>query len=64
MNIVHCAICKKMPHELSEYVELAEENGTTPAEEATQDGTYNRNSGAFYCTGCYIAIGMPNGKAP
>lgn len=65
MNIVHCAVCKKMPHEIDEYVKAVRGTTRTPVQYVTsQEGTYNRDSGRFYCTGCYVAIGMPSGKAP
>ena len=65
MRIAHCAVCKKMPHELDEYVIPAKERGIAPeAYVKVEEGTYNNVSGAFYCTDCYIDIGMPNGVAP
>lgn len=51
-----------MPHELSEYVQQVEGTAMTPAEYVQQEeGTYNRMTGKFLCTECYIAEGMPNG---
>ena len=29
-----------------------------------EEGTYNPESFQFFCTSCYIRIGMPNGRAP
>lgn len=60
-----CKICGKKPSELVEYLILAEEEGYSSAEEVVrnEEGTYNPATGFFYCTGCYIKIGMPSGKA-
>lgn len=60
---VRCKICGKEPHELQEYIDLAKVEKTTPEEYAKTDGTYNRETGFFYCTMCYIRIGMPLGTA-
>lgn len=63
--VIHCIVCKKMPHELDEYVQAAELEGCTPAEiVADEEGTYNPSNGHFYCTECYFTVGMPLGKAP
>ena len=55
-----CFKCKKRPHEIEEYVEAAEAEGITP-DEFVQigEGTYNKKNGHFFCTDCYIEIGMP-----
>jgi hypothetical protein len=58
-----CKICGKQPHELEEYVEMAEVEGCTPEEYAKTDGTYNPETDLFYCTDCYIKVGMPLGTA-
>ena len=52
-----------MPHEIQEYVQLAEESKyRTPAVAVIhEEGTYNRATGKFLCTNCYIAEGMPTG---
>lgn len=62
---VRCKICGKKPEELKEYVTLAKENGYDSAEQAVmcEEGTFNRATGKFYCTSCYIEIGMPLGQA-
>jgi hypothetical protein len=61
---MRCKICRKQPHEISEYVDAAEVEGVTPEEYVrSEEGTYNRATGLFYCTNCYIAIGMPLGTA-
>ena len=61
---MECKRCKKKPSEIEEYVEAAEANGYTPeAYVKSQEGTYNRDTGKFYCTACYIKAGMPLGVA-
>lgn len=62
--MIKCKICGKKPHEIKEYVGLAKENKTT-AEQAVikNEGTYNYKTGLFYCTDCYIKLGMPLGTA-
>lgn len=64
-KVCKCKICGKRPSELSEFVALAESNGYKSAEEAVmeEEGTYNNETGEFYCTICYIKIGMPLGTA-
>ena len=61
--IIHCGVCQKMPNEIRDVVLNAAADGVTPELYAKQDGTYNSATGKFYCTPCYIAIGMPLGKA-
>ena len=62
-NIV-CRKCGRWPHEIDEYVDFAREEGITPEEYVKQEeGTFNELTGEFYCTDCYIAVGMPLGKA-
>ena len=63
MSVIHCGRCRKMPHEIQEYVQLAEESKyRTPAVAVIhEEGTYNRATGKFLCTNCYIAEGMPTG---
>lgn len=62
---IMCRGCKKTPNELMEYKMLAEENGYDSPEEAVkkEEGTYNKKTGLFWCTDCYIKAGMPIGKA-
>lgn len=62
---VKCKICGRKPDELKEYVALAKECGYESAEQAVkcEEGTYNPATGEFYCTYCYIEIGMPLGRA-
>jgi len=59
-----CKECGKKPSEIDEYVECAKESDCTPDEYVMmEEGTLNRVTGMFYCTSCYVAIGMPLGKA-
>ena len=64
-GMIKCKCCGKKPSEISEYVEMVEDGDYKTADEAVIDdeGTYNSQTGLFYCTSCYIKIGMPNGKA-
>ena len=63
--ICRCKGCGKKPSELIEYVALAEEEGYSTPDEVVvnEEGTYNPKTGAFYCTSCYIKVGMPLGLA-
>lgn len=64
MVSLQCKHCGKTPAELSEYVIKAEIEGCTPNEFVwREEGTLNQSTGYFYCTSCYIQIGMPLGKA-
>jgi len=60
-----CKICGKHPSEIEEYVEIADGNKEAITERfmAAEEGTYNPETKLFYCTHCYIAIGMPLGTA-
>lgn len=59
-----CKVCRKQPHEIEEYVDIAREEEMTPEEFVRQEeGTYNRETGMFYCTDCYVKVGMPLGTA-
>lgn len=62
---VKCAHCGKEPHEISEYVSIARQEGyVTPIDAVIHnEGTYNPANGHFYCTSCYIKLGMPIGVA-
>ena len=62
---VRCCYCGESPNKIIEYVESAKDSKCTPVEYvANCDGTYNKDTGEFACTDCYIAYGMPLGKAP
>lgn len=61
---MRCKVCGKAPEEIDEYVDMGEVEGLTPEEFVRQEeGTYNPETGMFYCTACYIKIGMPLGTA-
>lgn len=63
MAVAHCARCRKMPHELAEYRIAVEGTNRTPAQYVErEEGTYNKDTGMFWCTPCYIAMGQPPGK--
>jgi len=59
-----CKGCNKHPDALSEYVDIAKEEDCTPTEYVQHnEGTYNPTTGKFWCTECYIRVGMPLGQA-
>lgn len=61
---IKCKCCGKTPNQLSEYVDIAKEENMTPDEYVIQEeGTYNNQTGLFYCTSCYVKVGMPLGTA-
>jgi hypothetical protein len=68
---IRCKKCQKTPDMIDEYVSIARENdwqkkdGTPDADMAVrrEEGTYNKETGRFYCTKCYIALGQPLGTA-
>ena len=61
---IKCKECGKTPDVIEEYIEMGREENMTPTEYVIQEeGTLNRATGFFYCTSCYIKIGMPLGKA-
>ena len=71
-GIPTCKGCGKHPHDLSDYkYEMAsnqEEFDALTDHEVDEyarhgEGTYNRETGYFWCNGCYIKAGMPLGVA-
>lgn len=61
---IACRGCGRGPHEIGEYIEIAKEEDITPHEYVIkEEGTYNSDTGKFYCTACYVRAGMPLGKA-
>ncbi len=59
-----CAVCRKKPHQLSEYKWMAKQEDCNPEEFVkNHEGTYNPEYGTFYCTKCYCDIGYPLGLA-
>lgn len=64
MSVCRCKLCRKTTDQISEYVDAGKLNSMTPEEYVKQEeGTYNKNTGLFYCTKCYVKAGMPLGKA-
>lgn len=62
--ILRCIGCRKEPHEIPEYIELADEHGCTPAQfVSAEEGTLNPENGHFACTECYIGMGMPSSSS-
>jgi hypothetical protein len=62
-NSPRCFRCLKLPAELAEYREIAEEFGSDCHPDAAVrrlEGTYNSETNTFCCTSCYIAIGQPS----
>lgn len=61
---MRCLGCGFTPGELTEYVTAAQEEGVTPeAFVRDNEGTFNTETEMFWCTACYIAVGMPLGVA-
>ena len=61
---IKCKIYKRKPEEIGEYTCAAKRENMIPEEYVkTEEGTYNPRTGLFYCTECYIRIGMPLGLA-
>ena len=60
-----CKICKTPANKIDEYIIEAKENGYSDVDTYVREneGTYNPDTGYFYCTDCYIKIGMPLGTA-
>jgi hypothetical protein len=62
---VECAGCHRTPDKISEYSpEYTGEDMTAREFVISEEGTYNRANGHFWCTSCYIKAGMPLGVAP
>jgi hypothetical protein len=61
-----CAECLRAPGDISEYVSSAQlsTREETPEEYVMrEEGTYNPHQRTFWCTQCYLKIGMPLGIA-
>jgi hypothetical protein len=62
--MLECKVCHREPKDISEYIHAAEDEQCTPEEFVrSEEGTYNCRTQLFYCTECYIKIGMTLGKA-
>lgn len=63
-STVICGSCKRPPETMDEYILAARENGTTPTKFVKrEEGTFDKDTGLFFCTDCYITLGCPTGKA-
>ena len=59
-----CPVCGRHPDDISEYAFHAHDLEISADEYVERfEGTYNPRNEHFYCTSCYIKIGMPLGKA-
>lgn len=55
-----CGICGFPPSQIAEYLDAARDWEMTPdAYVRRHEGTYHSNTNAFFCTDCYVQIGMP-----
>ena len=62
--VVHCAVCKREPHEIEEYSQESTGEPLSPLSYVLcHEGTYNPRTGLFWCTECYITLSMPLGQA-
>jgi len=62
--MIQCKRCGREPKKITEYIISAEDYGCTPDEYVVrEEGTYNERTQEFYCTRCYISVGMPLGRA-
>lgn len=64
-KIIKCRGCGRTPSKISEYVNMAREEGYSSADDFVMEneGTYNERTGLFWCTDCYIKAGQPLGTA-
>ena len=64
---MRCKECGRRPDEIDEYIDQANilnQYYSSPNDFVRkEEGTFNRITELFYCTDCYIKIGMPLGKA-
>lgn len=61
-----CRGCGEAPQDLSEYQSLAETDDPVAVLSCflREEGTYNPETGGFWCTACYVRAGQPLGRAP
>ena len=63
-SLIRCKECGKHPDDIEEYQAYEDHNCISAVEFVqTGEGTYNSGTGFFWCTSCYINIGMPLGTA-
>lgn len=61
---MECLSCGHTPDEIAEYVQAAADENVSPEDYVrTEEGTFNAAIQRFWCTACYIKIGMPLGVA-
>ncbi|WP_346890711.1 hypothetical protein [Clostridium sp. UBA3887] len=62
---IKCKVCGRHPSKINEYIGMVADGEYQTEEEAVihNEGTYNPETGLFYCTECYFKDGMPLGKA-
>ena len=59
-----CVNCHKTPDEINEYSQEMTQSNMEPSEYVRrEEGTYSFIHNTFYCTECYVRVGMPLGKA-
>jgi nitrate reductase cytochrome c-type subunit len=59
-----CKICGCKPCQIMEYVNISDTQKISMTEWIeSKENTLNKKSNEFYCTECYIKIGMPLGTA-
>lgn len=52
---IRCIDCRKTPEEIPEYQQAARDNLVTPTAYVVQEeGTYNKETGHFLCTGDFL----------
>jgi hypothetical protein len=67
---LRCGVCGRRPHEIGEYETIEDrEPGTLSPEEVDdivrrEEGTFNPFNNLFWCTSCYINLGLPLGTVP
>lgn len=60
-----CVRCGRAPAQISEYQpEVTGEEMSAEEFVWAEEGTLNHENGHFWCTDCYIQIGLPLGTAP
>ncbi len=61
---IRCAVCKKRPHGIAEYVEASIGHLLDSVDDyiTQEEGTFNPSNNLFTCTDCYVKIGMPSGR--
>lgn len=64
MKEIRCKECNRKPEKIRDYIFLAKDMKKTPDEAVIYgEGTYNEETGKFYCTECYVMLGCPLGTA-